>query len=357
MKKAYLILEDGHIFEGYSFGAETETVGELVFTTGVCGYVETLTDPTYYGQIVLQTFPLIGNYGIAEEDCEGKSYVKGYVVREWCSTPSNFRSQCDIDTYLKKQGVPAICGVDTRALTKLIRENGVMNATICFEKPANTDFLKKYAIVGAVSAVVDGAKEVFEAEGDKKFEVALLNYGKKNGLVAELCKRGCRVTVLPASATADEIAALAPDGVVVSNGPGDPAENVEGIETIKKLLGKYPIFAVCLGHQLLALANGGATFKLKYGHRGANQPVKDLNGTQTYITNQNHGYAVAPNSITNGTVTMVNANDGTCEAIDYPEQKAFSVQFHPEACTGPINTAFIFDKFISMMGGTEYAVK
>ena len=357
MKKAYLVLEDGHVFEGYSFGADVDTVGELVFTTGVCGYIETLTDPTYYGQIVLQTFPLIGNYGMIEEDCEGKCYLKGYVVREWCPTPSNFRSQYDIDTYLKKQGVPGICGVDTRALTAIIRENGVMNAAICYEKPKDIDYIKKYTIVGAVNAVVDGAREVVEAEGEKKYDVALINYGKKNGLVAELTKRGCRVTVLPATATADDISALSPDGIVISNGPGDPSENTEGIEAVKKLLGKYPIFGVCLGHQILALANGGATFKLKYGHRGSNQPVKDLNGTHTYITLQNHGYAVAPNSITNGNVSLVNANDGTCEGIDYPAIKAFSVQFHPEACTGPVNTAFIFDKFISMMGGTENAVK
>ena len=280
MKKAYLVLEDGHVFEGYSFGADVDTVGELVFTTGVCGYIETLTDPTYYGQIVLQTFPLIGNYGMIEEDCEGKCYLKGYVVREWCPTPSNFRSQYDIDTYLKKQGVPGICGVDTRALTAIIRENGVMNAAICYEKPKDIDYIKKYTIVGAVNAVVDGAREVVEAEGEKKYDVALINYGKKNGLVAELTKRGCRVTVLPATATADDISALSPDGIVISNGPGDPSENTEGIEAVKKLLGKYPIFGVCLGHQILALANGGATFKLKYGHRGSNQPVKDLNGTQ-----------------------------------------------------------------------------
>ena len=357
MKKAYLILEDGNIFEGYAFGAECDTVGELVFTTGVCGYIETLTDPTYYGQIVMQTFPLIGNYGMIDEDCEGDCHLKGYVVREWCPTPSNFRSQYDIDEYLKKQGVPGIYGVDTRALTAHIRENGVMNAAICYEKPQDLDFIKEYSIVGAVEAVTSKETFVIEAEGEKKYDVALINYGKYKGIAAELASRGCQVTVVPASARADEIAALAPDGIVVSNGPGDPSENIEGIETLKKLLGKYPIFGVCLGHQLLALANGGVTFKLKYGHRGSNQPVKDLQGTHTYITLQNHGYAVAPNSITNGNVAMVNANDGTCEAVDYPAEKAFSVQFHPEACTGPINTAFIFDKFISMMGGTENAVK
>ncbi len=357
MKKAYLILEDGNIFEGYAFGAESDTVGELVFTTGVCGYIETLTDPTYYGQIVAQTFPLIGNYGMIEEDFEGDCHLKGYVVREWCPTPSNFRSQYDINEYLKKQGVPGIYGVDTRALTAHIRENGVMNATICYEIPENLEFIKKYVITGAVEAVT--AKETFvvEAEGKKKYDVALINYGKYKAIAAELSAKGCRVTVVPSSATADEIAALSPDGIVISNGPGDPAENIDGIETVKKLLGKYPIFGVCLGHQILALANGGVTFKLKYGHRGSNQPVKDLCGTHTHITLQNHGYAVAPNSITNGNVSMVNANDGTCEGIDYPAEKAFSVQFHPEACTGPVNTAFIYDKFISMMGGTEYAVK
>lgn len=357
MKKAYLILEDGHIFEGEAFGAEKDSLGELVFTTGVVGYIETLTDPTYCGQIVIQTFPLIGNYGIIPEDFEGKSYLRGYVVREWCNTPSNFRSEYDIDKYLKDEGIPAICGVDTRELTAIIREKGVMNAKICYELPTDMDELKSYTIINAVSEVTTADTYVAEAEGEKKYEVTLINYGKKNGIVKALCERGCRVTVVPPTVKADEIAALAPDGIVLSNGPGDPAENTESIECIKKLLGKYPIFGVCLGHQLLALANGGVTFKLKYGHRGSNQPVKYLNGTHTYITNQNHGYAVAPNSIINGKVTFVNANDGTCEGIDYPAQRAFSVQFHPEACTGPINTAFIFDKFIAMMGGAENAAE
>ena len=357
MKKAYLILEDGHIFEGEAFGAEVTSVGELVFTTGVVGYLETLTDPTYYGQIVLQTFPLVGNYGIIPEDAEGKSYVKGYVVREWCNTPSNFRCEYDIDKYLKDSGLPGICGVDTRELTSIIREKGVMNATICYELPEVTDTLKEYAVVNAVSAVTDNTTYSVEPEGEKKYNVTLINYGKKDGIIKELVARGCAVTVVPHTASADDIVATSPDGVVLSGGPGDPSENTESIECIKKLLGKYPIFGVSLGHQLLALANGGVTFKLKYGHRGANQPVKYLCGTQTYITNQNHGYAVAPNSITNGNITFVNANDGTCEGIEYPAIKAFSVQFHPEACTGPINTAFIFDKFIEMMGGTEDAAE
>ncbi len=357
MKKAYLILEDGHIFEGEAFGAETTSVGELVFTTGVVGYLETLTDPTYYGQIVLQTFPLVGNYGIIPEDAEGKSYVKGYVVREWCKTPSNFRCQYDIDKYLKDSGIPGICGVDTRELTAIIREKGVMNATICYELPKHTDHLKEYTIVNAVSAVTENTAYTVEPEGEKKYNVTLINYGKKDGIVKALVARGCAVTVVPHTASAEDIVATSPDGIVLSGGPGDPAENTDSIECIKKLLGKYPIFGVSLGHQLLGLANGGVTFKLKYGHRGSNQPVKYLCGTQTYITAQNHGYAVAPNSITNGNITFVNANDGTCEGIDYPSIKAFSVQFHPEECTGPINTAFIFDKFIKMMGGTEDAAE
>ena len=357
MKKAYLILEDGHIFEGTAFGAEVESVGELVFTTGVVGYTETLTDPSYYGQIVLQTFPLIGNYGIIPEDADGKSYLKGYVVREWCDTPSNFRSEYDIDKYLKEEGIPGIYGVDTREITAIIREKGVMNAAICYEVPENLDFIKDYVVTDAVSAVTD--KEIYTVapEAEAKFNVALINYGKKNGMIRELVARGCKVTVLPADVKAEDVTAIAPDGIVLSNGPGDPAENTDSIECVKRLLGKYPMLGVCLGHQILALANGGVTFKLKYGHRGSNQPVKDLNGINTYITVQNHGYAVAPNSITGGKVTLINANDGTCEGIEYPAINAFSVQFHPEACTGPINTAFVFDRFIKMMGGTEDAAE
>ncbi len=357
MKKAYLILEDGHIFEGQAFGAEIESVGELVFTTGVVGYIENLTDASYYGQILIQTFPLIGNYGMIPEDIDGKAYLKGYVVREWCNTPSNFRCQYDIDKYLKDEGIPGISGVDTRELTALIRENGVMNAAICYEIPKDMSFIKRYTISDAVDAVVESETTVFEPKEDAKYNVTLIDYGKKNGIVNALCERGCKVTVLPHTATAEEISETDPQGIVLSNGPGDPAENTDSIECIKKLLGKYPIMGVCLGHQLLALANGGVTFKLKYGHRGANQPVKDLNGVHTFITAQNHGYAVAPNSITNGKISFVNANDGTCEGIEYPSINAFSVQFHPEECTGPINTAFVFDKFINMMGGEENAAE
>ena len=353
MKKGYLILQDGQVFEGVRFGAETDTVGELVFTTGMCGYVETLTDPSYAGQIVMQTYPLIGNYGIIREDFEGACCVKGYVVREYCDTPSNFRTDCDLDTYLKEQGVPGLCGVDTRELTRIIREHGVMNAAICDEIPADLTPIKTYAITGVVEAVSCKEPDRYPAEGEECFRVSLLDYGAKRNIVRELQKRGCTVTVLPASTSAEEILAADPDGVMLSNGPGDPAENVYQIEQIRKLLGKVPMFGICLGHQLTALAAGGSTYKLKYGHRGVNQPVRDVEGVRTYITSQNHGYAVDSDTVKLGKVRFANANDGTCEGIDYPELKAFTVQFHPEACTGPKDTSFLFDRFVDLMKGGD----
>lgn len=353
MKKGYLILQDGQVFEGVRFGAETDTVGELVFTTGMCGYVETLTDPSYAGQIVMQTYPLIGNYGIIREDFEGACCVKGYVVREYCDTPSNFRTDCDLDTYLKEQGVPGLCGVDTRELTRIIREHGVMNAAICDEIPADLTPIKTYAITGVVEAVSCKEPDRYQAEGEERFRVSLLDYGAKRNIVRELQKRGCTVTVLPATTSAEEILAADPDGVMLSNGPGDPAENTYQIEQIRKLLGKVPMFGICLGHQLTALAAGGSTYKLKYGHRGVNQPVRDLNGVRTYITSQNHGYAVDGDTVKLGKVRFVNANDGTCEGIDYPDLRAFTVQFHPEACTGPKDTSFLFDQFVALMKGGD----
>ena len=353
MKKGYLILQDGRVFEGVRFGAETDTVGELVFTTGMCGYIETLTDPSYAGQIVMQTYPLIGNYGIIREDFEGACCVRGYVVREWCDAPSNFRTDCDLDTFLKEQGVPGLYGVDTRELTRIIREHGVMNAAICDEVPADLNPIETYAVTGVVEAVSCREASVHPAEGEERFRVSLLDYGAKRNIVRELQKRGCTVTVLPATTSAEEILAADPNGVMLSNGPGDPAENVYQIEQIRKLLGKVPMFGICLGHQLTALAAGGSTYKLKYGHRGVNQPVRDVEGVRTYITSQNHGYAVDSDTVKLGRVRFANANDGTCEGIDYPELKAFTVQFHPEACTGPKDTAFLFDRFVDLMKGGE----
>ncbi|MEE1330697.1 MAG: carbamoyl phosphate synthase small subunit [Acutalibacteraceae bacterium] len=345
--KRYLILEDGTVFEGKAFGADVSAVGELVFTTGMCGYIETLTDESYFGQIVMQTFPLIGNYGIIEEDFEGECSVKAYAVREVCKEPSNFRCEKTLDTFLKEKGIPGICGIDTRAVTKRIREKGVMNAAVSDEIPSDLQFIKDYKIENAVESVTCKDITVYNEKG--KYNVALIDYGAKRNIIRELVKRDCKVTVMPAFTAAKDILKLKPDGVMLSNGPGDPADNVFQIEVLKELAGNVPIFGICLGHQLLSLALGAKTEKLKYGHRGVNQPVKEANGTRTYITSQNHGYAVVSDSVKKGKISFVNANDGTCEGIDYPEIKAFSVQFHPEACSGPRDTAFLFDRFIGLV--------
>lgn len=352
MKKAYLVLNNGMAFEGRRVGAEGDTVGELVFTTGMVGYLETLTDPSYAGQIVMQTFPLIGNYGVIEEDFEGRCAVKGYVVRELCDAPSNFRSEYKLDEFLKKNGVCGICGVDTRQLTRIIREEGVMNAKICDEIPDSLDDIRAYEIKNVVSQVSCKEKTLYPAEGEKKYSVTLIDYGVKRNIIRCLCARGCEVSLVPYDTTAEAILASKPDGVMLSNGPGDPAENTFCIEQIKKLLGRVPMFGICLGHQLTALAMGGRTLKLKYGHRGGNQPVREVSGSRTYISSQNHSYAVESASLKGkGRLSLVNANDGTCEGMDYPELSCFTVQFHPEACSGPKETGFLFDRFIAMMGG------
>lgn len=353
MEKAYIVLEDGTVFEGKRFGSSQNMIGELVFSTGMCSYTETLTDPSYAGQIVMQTFPLIGNYGVIHEDFEGKSAVRGYVVREYSKTPSNFRSDGEINDFLIANGIPGIYGIDTRELTKIIRERGVMNAYICDEVPADLSEIKNYKIENAVESVTSKDFETYlstSPEGEKYF-VVLVDYGAKKNIIRLLCKRGCKVRVVPSTTEAEEILSLCPDGVMLSNGPGDPAENVFCIEQIKILMRKVPIFGICLGHQLMALANGAKTEKLKYGHRGGNQPVRDITTGRTYITSQNHGYAVVSDSISGGALRYVNANDGTCEGIDYKDKNAFSVQFHPEACGGPHDTEFLFDRFIDMMKG------
>lgn len=349
MKKRYLILEDGTIFQGWAFGAEEAAIGELVFTTSVVGYVETLTDPNYCGQIILQTFPLIGNYGIMEEDFEGKPMCRGYVVKEYCRRPSNFRCEYDLDTFLKNNGIPGICGVDTRELTNRLREYGVINAMITDKIPDDLDEISSYAVKDAVIQATCREPAYYSAEGEETHHVVLIDYGVKRSLVRWLTARGCRVTVVPAGTTAERILALHPDGILLSNGPGNPAENTGYIETIRTLIGKNPIFGVGLGHQLLALAMGGQVVKLKYGHRGGNQPCR-LKGTRrTYITSQNHGYAVMAATVPGGTESFVNANDGTNEGMDYPDQRAFSVQFHPDACTGFGDTNVLFDRFTAMM--------
>ena len=374
--KAYLVLENGMVFEGRAIGCWPDSdaeaaVGELVFTTGMTGYLETLTDPSYAGQIIMQTFPMIGNYGVISQDFEGKSFAKGYVVHELIDTPSNFRSEGKLDAFLKEQGIPGICGVDTRALTRLIRENGVMNACLyqssefkvqSANMPGLPERIREYQVKNAVAEV--STKEMLEfgpgsptsaacscAEGET-LHVVLIDYGAKKNIIRCLVKRGCRVTVVPHDTTAEEILALKPDGVMLSNGPGDPAENEFEVQQIAKLVGKLPVFGICLGHQLTALAMGGKTYKLKYGHRGANQPVTD--GKRTWITTQNHGYAVESESM-KGTAQLSfrNANDQSCEGLEYPGKRCFTVQFHPEACAGPHDTEFLFDRFLRMMRGEE----
>ena len=353
---AYLVLSNGQIFEGRRIGAPVDRIGELVFTTGMEGYIETLTDPSYYGQIVTHSFPLIGNYGVIEEDFEGESALFGYIVRELCDTPSNFRSQYTVDQYLKARGIPGLCGVDTREIVRITREEGVMNAMICDEVPGDLSAIRQFAVTHAVASVTCKEKQVFPAVGEEKYRVALLDYGAKRNIIRSLQNRGCQVTVWPADTQAEAILADDPDGIMLSNGPGDPKENTVCIAQIKKLLGVKPVFGICLGHQLTALAMGGDTVKLKYGHRGGNQPVRDLETGRTWITSQNHGYAVVASSLRGvGQETFLNANDGSCEGMTYPGLDCFTVQFHPEACSGPKDTGFLFDRFIAMMGGKRHA--
>ncbi|MDE5943403.1 MAG: carbamoyl phosphate synthase small subunit [Clostridia bacterium] len=353
MKKVYLTLQNGKQFQGYSFGAEGEVVGELVFTTGMTGYIETLTDPSYYGQIVVQTFPLIGNYGMISSDCESKKpWVSAYIVREKCDSPSNFRCEQTLEKYLADNGIIGLYGVDTRELTKIVREAGVMNAAITSKPLKSLDEIKKYRVKQAVESVTAQDVECFGNPDDLK--IAVWDFGAKENIVRELVKRGCYCVKVPSYYTAEQILALKANGIMLTNGPGDPAENVSIIENLKKLAGKLPIFGICLGHQLFALAMGGKTKKMKYGHRGANQPVKNLDSGRVYISSQNHGYEVVSSSLKCGKLSYINANDGTCEGVDYPEFNAFTVQFHPEACGGPHDASFLFDKFITNVKEGKY---
>ncbi len=353
-REAYLILENGKVFGGLSFGAEKEVIGELVFTTAMTGYLETLTDPSYYGQVVIQTFPLIGNYGVIPSDFESKHpALKAYIVRNRCQEPSNFRCEGVLDTFLKNEGIPGMYNLDTRALTRIVREYGVMNCKLTYSLDnleSDIQQIKDYKVKNAVSSVTAVDREELKAENPKR-HVVLWDFGAKGNIARELVKRDCDVTVVPAGTTADEILALNPDGIMLSNGPGDPQENQGIIAELKKLCEKkLPTFGICLGHQLLAISQGAQTHKLKYGHRGANQPATDTESGRVYITSQNHGYAVVGSSLPeNARESFVNGNDGTCEGVAYTDMPAFSVQFHPEACGGPLDTAFLFDKFISLM--------
>lgn len=384
--KAFLILEDGTVFEGIHIGADREIISEIVFNTSMAGYLEVLTDPSYAGQAVCMTYPLIGNYGICREDMESKKiWPDAFIVRELSRIPSNFRCDASIQEILAEYDVPGIAGIDTRALTKILREKGTMNGCIT----TNADYVmeeiqkrlkaydmgnvvdivtcqEKYTLKGtrelsengplSGSARYTGEKEkrpslVKELNGKGK-RVALLDLGAKDNIARSLAARGCDVTVYPARTAAQEILSDKPDGIMLSNGPGDPKVCTEVIENVKKLYASdTPIFAICLGHQLMALATGADTFKMKYGHRGGNHPVKDLATGRVYISSQNHGYVVDMDKLDERVAkpAFINVNDGTCEGLAYTGKNIFTVQFHPEACPGPQDSGYLFDRFIQMM--------
>lgn len=390
--KAFLILEDGTVFEGTHIGAEKEVVSEIVFNTSMAGYLEVLTDPSYAGQAVCMTYPLIGNYGICKDDMESvKAWPDGFIVRELSGNFSNFRADISIQEFLESNDVPGIAGIDTRALTKILREKGTMNGMITTNanydldevlpklKAYNTGKVvekvtckEKYFLKGSESLEQNGALSgsarfvaedyaagkreikpslVKELNGAGK-KVALLDFGTKDNIAYSLKTRGCDVTVYPANTPASEIIEAAPDGIMLSNGPGDPKECTTIIEEIKKLYNTdIPIFAICLGHQLMALATGADTYKMKYGHRGGNHPVKDLATGRVYISSQNHGYVVDMDKLDPKVATpaFINVNDGTNEGLNYTGKNIFTVQFHPEACCGPQDSGYLFDRFITMM--------
>ncbi len=396
--KAFLILEDGTVFEGTHIGADREVVSEIVFNTSMAGYLEVLTDPSYAGQAVCMTYPLIGNYGICRDDMESaRPWPDALLVRELSRIPSNFRNDCPIQDFLEENGVPGIAGIDTRALTKRLREKGTMNGMITTDgkysdgkrfveevlprlkayttgKVVEKVSCKEKYVVEPVTALeqngpLSGAarfdREAFgRGEREKKpslvrglsgagLRVALMDFGAKSNIARSLAARGCEVTVFPALTPADEVIAMKPDGIMLSNGPGDPKECVSIIKEIKRLYETdIPIFAICLGHQLMALANGLDTHKMKYGHRGGNHPVKDLATGRVYISSQNHGYVVDTDRLDPQVAepAFVNVNDGTNEGLVYKGKNIFTVQFHPEACPGPQDSGYLFDRFIGMMG-------
>lgn len=353
LKKGKLVFKDGSVFEGTLYG-KRNAVGEVVFTTGMSGYQETLTDPSFCGQIVVMTYPLIGNYGCnAMFNQNKKSFFQGFVIGELCDTPSNWRSEETLEQFLEAQDVPTLVGVDTRAITRKIRDNGVMQGVIVPAEMPQEEveaLLNTPAVHNQVEQVT--TKEVYTL-GDGKYNIAVLDFGIKQNIINFLLSFDARLTVFPAFTSPEEVKACNPDGVFLSNGPGDPSDLPEIIENIKQLMGKCPIFGICLGHQLMALANGAKTYKMKFGHRGVNQPVKDLRSGRIYISSQNHGYAVDEKSLAGKDIQVshVSMNDGTVEGLEYTKHPSFSVQYHPEACPGPGGHDYLFKHFVDLMEG------
>ena len=359
--KATLILANGSIFSGTSIGSTETRVCEMVFNTSMAGYQEILTDPSYAGQGVVMSYPLIGNYGVNSEDNESRRpWVEAFVVRHLSPRGSNFRCEGDLGSYLKEHNITGIQGVDTRALTKILRNEGSMNGMLTCAEHFNIarvlEQLKTYKVEHTVALVTRTEPEVFPAYGQERFHVAMMDYGVKQHMIECLRRRGCRVTALPASTSAEEVLSGGYDGVMLSNGPGDPAENTAIIEELKKLYASdIPLFGVCLGHQLLALATGAKTGRLAYGHRGGNHPVRDLAKGRVFITSQNHGYMVLSDSVDPSVaeVSHVNVNDGTCEGLNYKRPDCFTTQFHPEANAGPKDTEYLFNRFIDNMAARK----
>ena len=351
--KAFLILEDGTVFTGKGIGANREVVSEIVFNTSMTGYIEVLSDPSYAGQAVVMTYPLIGNYGVTPDLESARPWVDGFLVRELCKTPSNFRCSGTLQDFLEKNGIPGIEGIDTRALVKILREKGTQNGMITRNENYNLDIiipkLKEYTTGNVVEKVTRKEKTVLPGKGKR---VALFDFGAKSNIAKSLQRKGCAVTIYPADTSAQEILSDAPDGILLSNGPGDPKECTGVIRELKKLYDSdIPIFAICLGHQLMALATGADTYKLKYGHRGGNHPVRDLSTGRVTISSQNHGYVVDTKKLDPSVAVPAfeNVNDGTNEGLSYVGKKIFTVQFHPEACPGPLDSGYLFDRFFEMM--------
>lgn len=352
-KQARLLLEDGTLFTGLAFGAEGAKVGEVVFNTGVTGYQEVVSDPSYCGQIVTMTYPLIGNYGISRDDFESEApHIHGLVVRRQEPVPSNWRAQITVDALMKEYGIIGISDVDTRMLTRIIRNHGTMKGILTTGAERIEELQERMGITPLLRDQVarTSTKHPFSSPGEKE-RIVLIDYGAKSGILRELTKRGCDVIVVPYDVTADQVRRLHPDGIQLSNGPGDPKDVPQAVETLRELIGEYPIFGICLGHQLLALACGADSEKLKFGHRGGNHPVKELATGRCYITSQNHGYTIKADSIANTEleVTHINNNDKTIEGLKHKKHPIFSVQYHPEASPGPLDSGYLFDRFLEMI--------